>query len=160
MEGLNDCQIAEREQKYPFAKNMGYLRQLCNGCLDSVCDHSIYYEKCSVDHNAERAGAQSVYGRYPDNNDGMNEYNGQHKISNKYPVNDDFMDRYYGADNVNNEGMNTIEISSNMLWVISALMIINVVCLTIYCMDNKCNISNKKQGYGVVKYDSEDAQLV
>lgn len=163
MEGLNDCQIAEREEKYSFAKAMGYLRQLCNGCLDPVCNHGIYDAKCSYEHNAATARAHSVPARYPDNiADGMNEYRGQDRAHEKYPDNDhdDFMNRYYGVDNVNNSGMNTIEISSNMLLIICALMIINSICITIYCMDNRCNISNKKRGYRVVKYDSEDVQLV
>ena len=48
MRGLNDCQIAAREGQYEFAKNMGYLKPLCMGCMDPVCDRSINYEKCAV----------------------------------------------------------------------------------------------------------------
>jgi len=54
MDGLNECQIATREQEYQFAKNFNYLRALCNGCMDPVCDHSIYYKKCSVDNDRDQ----------------------------------------------------------------------------------------------------------
>ena len=58
MDGLNGCQIATREQEYQTAKNFGYLRSLCNGCMDPICDHSVYYEKCAI-HDDNRGASQA-----------------------------------------------------------------------------------------------------
>jgi len=48
MEGINDCQKATREGIYIWAKEMGYLRSLCNGCLDPICDRSIKKDRCAI----------------------------------------------------------------------------------------------------------------
>ena len=53
MDGINDCQIAMRQENYEYAKGMGYLRSLCNGCMDPHCDQSMYSNKCSVGNQRE-----------------------------------------------------------------------------------------------------------
>ena len=40
------------------------------------------------------------------------------------------------------------------------LLIINILCLIIYCMDNNKNKNKTKKEYKIVKYESEDVELV
>lgn len=87
----------------------------------------------------------------------------------EYPKNDiNVMNMYkngeYNNANTNHYDMNTVEISSNILWIICGLMIVNFICLTIYCINNKWNklnrLNKKQKGYKVVKDQSEDVHLV
>ena len=137
MEGLNECQIVTREQEYPFAKSMGYLRQLCNGCMDPVCDHSIYYDKCAIhDYHHDNADAiKSAFEPKQDfhenmmNNNKFNQYDNEH----------------YAVFTLN---------ESVIFWILSGLLVVNIICLVFYCWNNYQRKS-KKQGYRVVAYDSE-----
>ena len=48
----------------------------------------------------------------------------------------------------------TMEIGEYVVWGVVILMVVNIICLSIYCW-NKCKSSSTKKGYKVVKYDSE-----
>ena len=48
MDGINECQAAFREGIYEWAKEMHYLRALCQGCLDYVCDRNELFNKCDL----------------------------------------------------------------------------------------------------------------
>ena len=77
-----------------------------------------------------------------------------------------FIDHQDYGENNNNEYTpyhnNDGNAMSKLVWIICGLMILNIICLTIYCMDNnnRCKFNKKQRGHEVVKYESEDVQFI
>lgn len=118
---------------------------LCMNVLDDEQSSVAFFAK-SVDEKIS----------YPDNNGAwINKHRGQDFENHiQYHDSDDWMNRYYGKykDNYQNNDMH--------IWVICGLMIVNIICLSIYCMDNnKCKWSKKEKDYRAVKYESEDIEV-
>ena len=148
MEGLNQCQIVTREQEYEFAKEMGYLRPLCNGCMDPVCDHSIYYEKCSIDNNAKEQYENAMpimdYKLPLDSNQYEHDFDQEPILyepyySNKYNPN------YYVGDNI----------LVYLMVFICIVLLFNIVTMAYM---NFCKQKNKYASYDKVTIISTDSE--
>ena len=48
MRGINDCQRATREEQYEMARNFGYLKRLCGGCMDNFCELGTLIRRCAI----------------------------------------------------------------------------------------------------------------
>ena len=55
----------------------------------------------------------------------------------------------YGKD----KHIMTIQIGSYGLWIIVTLMVINIICLIVYCWNKR--EPNEKKGYRVIRYDTD-----
>lgn len=51
MDGINACQAATRAELYDMAKIFGYLKKLCDGCMDNFCDRSSLLTRCAIGDN-------------------------------------------------------------------------------------------------------------